>query len=160
MKGGEVMSTIKYSTSTLMNTKENNIYYLSEQLNDRVEIEITNSREGDILLMLEELYELYKTETKDNLKGQYRIALERIEVRLTLEKKRLLSDYESVNSLRNEAELHYSQALQVLGYGDIHLLYLQGLMELLEQYIDSIYMTIERVTKAINDLLLLNMKKF
>lgn len=160
MKGEEVMSTIKYSASTSMNTKEDNIYYLSEQLNDRVEIEITNSREGDILPILEELYELYNAETKETLKGQHKIALERTEVRLTLEKKRLLSDYESANSLRNEVELHYSQALQVLGYGDIHLLYLQGLMELLEQYIDSICVTIERATKAINELLLLNMKKF
>lgn len=141
-------------------TEEESVLCLLERLNEKVEIKVTNSREGDILPLLEELYTLYNDENKDDPRKKNRVELERMEIRLSLEKKKLHSDYESAIALKKEVGSYHRQAKQFLDSNSLHLIQLSHLEKLMELYINSIYTNIERVEVAISNILVYTMENF
>lgn len=150
-------NTISYIETA---TEEENVLRLLERLNEKVEIEVTNSREGDILPLLEELYTLYNDENKDDPIKKNRVELERMEIRLSLEKKKLHSDYESAIALKKEVGSYHRQVKQFLDSNSLHLIQLSHLEKLMELYINSIYTNIERVEVAISNILVYTMENF
>lgn len=141
-------------------TEEESVLRSLERLNEKVEIEVTNSREGDVLPLLEELYTLYNDENKDDPIKKNRVELERMEIRLSLEKKKLHSDYESAVALKKEVGSYHRQAKQFLDSSSLHLIQLSHLEKLMELYINSIYTNIERVEVAISNILVYTMENF